>query len=184
MIGADVMHPAPGAEGRPSFTTVVSSIDSMAAKYIALSRVQAGRQELIDDLEEMCTVRCFHFNNSSLSLTAMWYYRKPWERYRGTRLQWKNVKLHQRVWSFIGVCFHLFLLSWGLVTDCSLKMEFRRDSLRKFSQKVSLTIGISQLYRRISNDSFSSFSSHRIAQDQEYAFIWNQCREKTNIRYF
>ena len=60
MIGADVMHPAPGAEGRPSFTTVVSSIDSMAAKYIALSRVQTGHQELIDDLEEMCSVR-FHF---------------------------------------------------------------------------------------------------------------------------
>lgn len=60
MIGADVMHPAPGADGRPSFTTLVSSIDSMVAKYIALSRVQTGRQELIDDLEEMCTVR-FHF---------------------------------------------------------------------------------------------------------------------------
>jgi hypothetical protein len=59
MIGADVMHPAPGAEGRPSFTTLVSSIDTMVAKYIALSRVQTGRQELIDDLEEMCTVR-FH----------------------------------------------------------------------------------------------------------------------------
>jgi eukaryotic translation initiation factor 2C len=54
VMGADVMHPAPGAEGRPSFTTVVSSIDSLAAKYIALSRVQAGRQEIIDDLEEMC----------------------------------------------------------------------------------------------------------------------------------
>jgi eukaryotic translation initiation factor 2C len=55
VMGADVMHPAPGAEGRPSFTTVVSSIDSLAAKYIALSRVQTGRQELIDDLEEMCS---------------------------------------------------------------------------------------------------------------------------------
>lgn len=56
MIGADVIHPAPGAEGRPSFTTLVSSIDSTTAKYIAISRVQAGRQELIDDLEEMCSV--------------------------------------------------------------------------------------------------------------------------------
>jgi eukaryotic translation initiation factor 2C len=56
MIGADVMHPAPGAEDRPSFTTLVSSVDSMTAKYIALSRVQTGRQEIIDDLEEMCTV--------------------------------------------------------------------------------------------------------------------------------
>jgi eukaryotic translation initiation factor 2C len=55
VMGADVMHPAPGAEGRPSFTTLVSSIDTMVAKYIALSRVQTGRQELIDDLEEMCT---------------------------------------------------------------------------------------------------------------------------------
>jgi eukaryotic translation initiation factor 2C len=55
VMGADVMHPAPGAEDRPSFTTLVSSIDSMTAKYIALSRVQTGRQELIDDLEEMCT---------------------------------------------------------------------------------------------------------------------------------
>jgi len=56
-IGADVIHPAPGAEGRPSFTTLVSSIDSTTSKYIAISRVQTGRQELIDDLEEMCTVR-------------------------------------------------------------------------------------------------------------------------------
>jgi len=55
VMGADVIHPAPGAEGRPSFTTLVSSIDSTTAKYIAISRVQTGRQELIEDLEEMCT---------------------------------------------------------------------------------------------------------------------------------
>ena len=73
MIGADVMHPAPGAEGRPSFTTVVSSIDSMAAKYIAISRVQAGRQEIIDDLEEMCTVR-FHFMVQVDCLLVTWFY--------------------------------------------------------------------------------------------------------------
>lgn len=29
--GADVMHPAPGAHGRPSFASVVGSIDSNAA---------------------------------------------------------------------------------------------------------------------------------------------------------
>lgn len=51
------MHPAPGAEGRPSFTTLVSSIDSMTAKYIAINRVQTGRQEIIEDLQEMCMVR-------------------------------------------------------------------------------------------------------------------------------
>jgi eukaryotic translation initiation factor 2C len=55
VMGADVIHPAPGADGRPSFTTLVSSVDSTTAKYIAISRVQKGRQELIEDLEEMCT---------------------------------------------------------------------------------------------------------------------------------
>ena len=111
IIGADVMHPAPGAEGRPSFTTVVSSIDSLAAKYIALSRVQTGRQELIDDLEEMCTVR-FHFTIQvdRLSLSGLiWYYRKPWLRYRGTRQQWRSVKPRQPVWSSIGVPYFSFL---------------------------------------------------------------------------
>ena len=65
MVGADVMHQASGAEGRPSFTAVVSSIDLMASKYIALSRIQAGRQEIIDNLEEMWAVRRFHSNDSS-----------------------------------------------------------------------------------------------------------------------
>ena len=72
MEGADVMHPAPGAEGRPSFTTLVSSIDSMVAKYIALSRVQTGRQELIDDLEEMCKVH-FHFTIHVDCLLLKWF---------------------------------------------------------------------------------------------------------------
>ena len=53
MIGADVMHRASGAEGRPSSFTAVSSIDLMASKHIALSRVQAGSQEIINNLEEM-----------------------------------------------------------------------------------------------------------------------------------
>ena len=53
------MHPAPGAEARgsPILTTLVFCIDSTIA--ITFSRVQTGRQEFIDDLEEMCTV-CFH----------------------------------------------------------------------------------------------------------------------------
>ncbi|KAF8963796.1 argonaute-like protein [Flammula alnicola] len=54
VIGADVMHPAPGAQGCPSYTAVVGSVDSNAAKYVATSRVQTGRQEIIDDLKEMC----------------------------------------------------------------------------------------------------------------------------------
>jgi len=55
IMGADVIHPAPGAEGRPSFTALVGNVDSGAAKYIATSRVQTSRQELIDDLGDMAT---------------------------------------------------------------------------------------------------------------------------------
>jgi len=53
VMGADVIHPAPGAEGRPSFATLVSSVDSTTAKYIEESRVQTGRVEIIEDLEQM-----------------------------------------------------------------------------------------------------------------------------------
>ncbi|KAH9938191.1 argonaute-like protein [Fomitopsis serialis] len=53
VMGADVIHPAPGAEGRPSFTALVANVDSDTAKYVADCRVQTSRQELIEDLEEM-----------------------------------------------------------------------------------------------------------------------------------
>ncbi|KAF8889797.1 argonaute-like protein [Infundibulicybe gibba] len=55
VMGADVIHPAPGSEGRPSFTALVGNVDSDTAKYIAATRVQEGRQEMIEDLEEMST---------------------------------------------------------------------------------------------------------------------------------
>ncbi|KAF8914444.1 argonaute-like protein [Gymnopilus junonius] len=54
VMGADVNHPAPGADGRPSFAALVSSVDSTTAKYISESRVQMGRVEMIEDLENMC----------------------------------------------------------------------------------------------------------------------------------
>jgi len=53
-MGADVVHPAPGSEGRPSFTSLVGNVDSATSKYIATTRVQTSRQEMIDDLDEMC----------------------------------------------------------------------------------------------------------------------------------
>ncbi|KAG5638202.1 hypothetical protein H0H81_001299 [Sphagnurus paluster] len=74
-MGADVIHPAPGSDGRPSFTALVANVDSESAKYIACklflcqywnssivpdyvtgSRVQTSRQEMIEDLEEMSNV--------------------------------------------------------------------------------------------------------------------------------
>ncbi|KAF8145988.1 argonaute-like protein [Mycena galopus ATCC 62051] len=44
-----------GTHGRPSYAAVVSSVDSNAAKYVAVQRVQQSRQELITDLKEMTT---------------------------------------------------------------------------------------------------------------------------------
>jgi len=54
VMGADVQHPAPGTEARPSFTSLVSSVDANCAKYVATTCVQEGRVELIADLKEMC----------------------------------------------------------------------------------------------------------------------------------
>ncbi|KAJ4494682.1 argonaute-like protein [Lentinula edodes] len=53
VMGADVIHPAPGSQGRPSFTALVASVDSDNAKYVAECGVQTSRQEIIEDLEVM-----------------------------------------------------------------------------------------------------------------------------------
>ncbi|KAH9483501.1 Protein argonaute-2 [Psilocybe cubensis] len=53
VMGADVIHPSPGSNDRPSFTALVGSVDSNAAKYVPTTRVQTGRQEIIEDLEDM-----------------------------------------------------------------------------------------------------------------------------------
>ncbi|KAF9559498.1 argonaute-like protein [Agrocybe pediades] len=54
VMGADVIHPSPGATDRPSFTALVGCVDYQCAKYVATSRVQKGRQEIINDLQDMC----------------------------------------------------------------------------------------------------------------------------------
>ena len=56
VLGADVIHPAPGSGGRPSFTALVGNVDSDTSKYIATTKVQTSRQEMIEDLEEMAGV--------------------------------------------------------------------------------------------------------------------------------
>ncbi|KAN0097521.1 Piwi domain containing protein [Tylopilus felleus] len=53
VMGADVIHPAPGSDGRPSFTALVGNVDSNSAKYVATSRVQSSREEIIQELKEM-----------------------------------------------------------------------------------------------------------------------------------
>lgn len=58
-LGADVIHPAPGSDGRPSFTSLVASVDSDNAKYVAECGVQTSRQEIIENLEVMAVVCVF-----------------------------------------------------------------------------------------------------------------------------
>ncbi|KAJ3552097.1 hypothetical protein NM688_g4337 [Phlebia brevispora] len=53
VMGADVIHPPPGSLDRPSFASLVASIDSGASKYMADCRVQEPRQEIIAGLDEM-----------------------------------------------------------------------------------------------------------------------------------
>ena len=55
VMGADINHPAPGADGRPSFTSLVGNVDSQTSKYVADCRVQIAREEMIHDLEAMAT---------------------------------------------------------------------------------------------------------------------------------
>ncbi|KAG8923760.1 hypothetical protein FRC01_012373, partial [Tulasnella sp. 417] len=55
IIGADVMHPGPGQAARPSYAAVVGSVDAEVSKYIAVSRAQGSRVEMIEDLADMVT---------------------------------------------------------------------------------------------------------------------------------
>lgn len=50
------MHPAPGSDGRPSFTAVVGNVDSDTAKYVATIDVQASREEIILSMQRMVKV--------------------------------------------------------------------------------------------------------------------------------
>ncbi|CAE6453889.1 unnamed protein product [Rhizoctonia solani] len=53
VIASRVMHPAPGACGRPSFSGVVGSLDSDMVRYSAVSSVLPSRVSMILDLEDM-----------------------------------------------------------------------------------------------------------------------------------
>jgi eukaryotic translation initiation factor 2C len=84
VMGADVMHPgygspcialfsvphmplclcSAGTNGRPSYSAVVSSVDSNAAKYVTIQKVQASRQELISDLQMMTKVRAIPIHSN------------------------------------------------------------------------------------------------------------------------
>jgi len=55
-LGADVMHPAPGSDDRPSYTSLVGSIDTSGVRYVSTMEVQTSRKEIIEAMESMSTV--------------------------------------------------------------------------------------------------------------------------------
>ena len=57
LLGAGVTHPAPGSDDRPTFTSLVGSVDQSAVRYVSTIEVQTCRQEIIHGMESMCTVR-------------------------------------------------------------------------------------------------------------------------------
>ncbi|KAK0445319.1 Piwi domain-containing protein [Desarmillaria tabescens] len=63
IMGAVVMHPAPGSQS-PSYAAVVANIDSDGARYVSRTTLQLGRQEMIEDLQTMAKdLLKSHINN-------------------------------------------------------------------------------------------------------------------------
>ncbi|KAF9036079.1 Piwi-domain-containing protein [Hymenopellis radicata] len=54
IMGADVMHPAPGSDS-PSYAAVVGSNDSSQSYFLSRTKYQSSRQEMIVDLKQMAT---------------------------------------------------------------------------------------------------------------------------------
>ena|SRR5579859_3516435 len=66
LLGADVSHPPPGNQTRPSLATLVGSIDRCATRYVATARNQTHREEVIEGLDSMvksCTESYMSFQS-------------------------------------------------------------------------------------------------------------------------
>jgi len=58
VFGIDVTHPSPGSsKSAPSIAGVVASVDAVFSQYPASMRVQEGRVEMVQELEEMIMER-------------------------------------------------------------------------------------------------------------------------------
>ena len=64
VYGADVTHPAAGSD-RPSFAAVVASMDGWPARFEAEARAQAGREELVADLQGMAAALLRRFRRAT-----------------------------------------------------------------------------------------------------------------------
>ncbi|KZM25741.1 nucleic acid binding [Ascochyta rabiei] len=58
LFGIDVTHPSPGSSDKaPSIAGVVASVDAIFSQYPASLRTQTGREEMVEELEEMIIER-------------------------------------------------------------------------------------------------------------------------------
>jgi hypothetical protein len=80
------MHPAPGSDDRPSYTSLVGSIDTSGVRYVSTMEVQTSRKEIIEGMESMCTVRLQAFLDEQMI---------DWGIVRTETIQRRNGKISQ-----------------------------------------------------------------------------------------
>ncbi|KAH9992241.1 argonaute-like protein [Russula compacta] len=54
VMGAHITHPPLESQDRPSFTSIIGSVDSSGVRYVSRMGVQASRRVVIEDMENMC----------------------------------------------------------------------------------------------------------------------------------
>jgi len=75
-VGADVGHPGPGSDTRPSVTSLVASVDAQCTRYTSVTDVQSPRVEIIETLGVMLekVLRDYYdFNNKKLPQTMVFF---------------------------------------------------------------------------------------------------------------
>ena len=72
IMGADVTHPGADQQDadRPSIAAVVGSVDPRASQYCAEIRIQAPKQEYIEDMEDMVYNILRKFNRANYSTST------------------------------------------------------------------------------------------------------------------
>ena len=67
IMGADVTHPGADQQdsGKPSIAAVVASVDPRAAQYACEIRIQASKQEYIEEMEDMVYQLLLKFHRSA-----------------------------------------------------------------------------------------------------------------------
>ena len=66
-LGADVIHPVADQQDstKPSIAAVVASVDPRAAQYVCEIRIQASKQEYIEEMEDMVYHLLLKFHRSA-----------------------------------------------------------------------------------------------------------------------